>query len=85
MNYKIAQIKLFFNRFFGRILDFFDAVSFNTRRTVNSVKNHERAQVARYHLKRASKKIVSTTKENKWNWNHRLASSESFRIFDDDV
>lgn len=85
MKYRLTQIKLFFNRFFGRFLDFFDAVNFHTRKTLHLIKNHDKTQAAGYHLKRASKKIISTNMENNWDWNHRLASSESFRIFDDDV
>jgi len=85
MEYHITRTKLFISRFFGRILDFFDAVSFYTRKIIHSVKNHERTQIAGYHIKKASRKIISTNMENTRDWNRRLASSESFRIEDEDV
>lgn len=85
MSYNKTRIKLYIIRFFANIIDFFEAVSYHTRKTLHLIKNHERTQIAGYHIKRASKKLVSTNMENNWDWNHRLASSESFRIFDEDI
>jgi len=85
MNYTRTRIKLFFSKNMDRILDFFEAISFNARKTFHLIKNHDKTMAAGYHIHKASKKIISITQENNWDWNDRLASSESFRIFDDDV
>lgn len=85
MSYNKTRIKFFISKNLDRILDFFEAISYNTRKTFHLIKNHDKTKAAGYHINKAGKKIISITQENNWAWNHRLASSESFRIFDDDV
>ena len=85
MKYHLTRLKIFFSRFFGRILNFFDAVAYYTRKYIFIIRTHERTQNAKYHITKASKRIVSSGRENAWNWSHRLASSESFKIFDEEI
>lgn len=85
MSYTRTRIKLFISKYFDIILDFFEAVSYNTRKTFHLIKNHDTTRAAGYHIKRASKKIISTNINSNRDWSDRIASSESFRIFDDDV
>jgi hypothetical protein len=85
MNYNWTRIKFFISKNLDRILDFFEAISYNTRKTFHLIKNHDKTKAAGYHIKRASKSLILTNIESNLDWNDRLASSESFRIFDDDV
>jgi len=85
MKYYLTQISIYFSKFTEAILNFFDSVSYHTGRALHLVKSSEKTKVAGYHVKKAGKNFISKTKENAWNWNHRLLSSESFRIFEEDV
>ncbi|MEI7718506.1 MAG: hypothetical protein WCI72_01450 [archaeon] len=85
MNYHIARLRISVSRFFRGILEFFEAVTFYTKQSFLIIKTHEKTQSAKYHLSRAKSSVISSGRENAWNWNHRLTSSESFRIFDEDV
>lgn len=85
MKYHLARIKIFFSRFFERILDFSEAVSYHTRKSIHLIRNHERTKNAGYHISRASKKLVYGSIDNLRNWSDRMDSSENFRIGDEDV
>jgi len=85
MSYKTVQIRLLFNKISNKILTFFEDIIYRTKRALHLVNNHERTNFAKYHFHRARKRIVSSSIENVWNWNNRLASSEGFRIEEDDV
>jgi len=85
MKYYLTQISIYFSKFTENILHFFDSVGYHTKRALNLIKSSEKTKVAGYHVKKAGKNLILKTKENAWNWNHRLLSSESFRIFDEDV
>lgn len=85
MKYHLARIKLFFFRFLERILDFFSAINYHTRKSIYIIRTHERTQSAKYHISKASKKFVHGSIDNLKNWNDRMSSSESFTINEDDV
>jgi hypothetical protein len=85
MKYHITKVTISISKFFSSLKDFFDSVAFHTNRSIHILRTHEKTKVAGYHVKKAGKNLISKTKENAWNWNHRLLSSESFRIFDEDV
>lgn len=85
MKYHITKINIFLSKCFSSLSDFFDSVGFHTRKSLHILRTHEKTKVAGYHFHKARKKLVSSSLENAWNWNHRLLSSESFRIFEEDV
>ncbi len=85
MKYHLTQLRIYFSKFTEIIVDFFDSVGYHTGRALHLVKSSEKTKAAGYHVKKAGKNLILKTKENAWNWNHRLQSSESFRIFDEDV
>lgn len=85
LGYKTTQIRICLSNFLRKIGNFFEAVSYHTKRSIHLVRNHERTQKAKYHIKRASKGIVHGSVGNIRNWSDRIKSSESFRIQDDDV
>jgi hypothetical protein len=85
MSYKLTQIKLSISKFFKKIAEFFDVIIFHTKKSLHLIKTSEKTKIVGYHAIKTSKNLISKTMENAWNWNHRLTSSESFRIFDKDV
>jgi hypothetical protein len=85
MKYHLTQLKISLSKFTEIILNFFDSVIYKIGRALNLIKNSKKTKMASYHVKKTGKILISQTKENAWNWNHRLISSGSFRIFDEDV
>lgn len=85
MKYFITQVSIYFSKLSKIILYLFDLACYYTKNSLHIIKSSEKTKAAGYHVKKAGKNLISKTKENAWNWNHRLSSSESFRIFEEDV
>lgn len=70
---KLENISDKIKNFFLRIGEFF-----------HLIRTHPGTEAVSYHVKKVSKKFSSNLSNNNKNWKHRIASSPSFEITEDD-
>lgn len=85
MSYRTTRIKIFLSNLLNSVLDFFEAVSFHTKKSFRLFQNHETTRKFSRHVSKAKNKLINNSLDNIFNWNDRFGSSESFRIHENDV
>jgi len=85
MKYHVAKIRIAFFKFFRKIGEAGDEVSYSIRKTLYKPIKTEKAEIAIRKVSKFGKKIVSNMKKNKRNWGQRIDFGDNFKINHEDV